>query len=237
MIRLKIKGKVYEKMKHDDFLEMAGDYIDGSLTEENRIEFEAHMASCPDCKKFFQEQKAAVERLELLRAEAPAGLLDNAIRNKRCKNRVKWIPAIASAAAVFAVFVGISLAGTGGSSDYADVKGTAYDSEAYMEEATEAAPQAVSGAGEQPQSASEKDVGGNDGAQGSAAPVYLYFEKDSSAVLENLENTGVPWEEGEDGSYIVYADDAEITGTLNEMISEGILRGTPVVPGDMVILS
>ena len=40
----------------------------------------------------------------------------------------KWIPAIASAAAAIAVFVRVSLAGTGGSSDYADVKGKRYRS-------------------------------------------------------------------------------------------------------------
>ena len=253
MIRLRIEGKVYKKMKHDDFWKMTGDYIDGSLTEENRIEFEAHMASCTDCKRIFQEQKTAADKLEMLRAEAPAGLLDNALKKRRRRNRGKWIPAIASAAAAIAVFVGVSLAGTGGSSDYADVKGTAYDTGAYMEEAAEAAPaeaapwqrdvneeeapEAAAGVDEQPKSASEKNGGGNYGVQDSAEPVYLYFEKGSGAVLEKLENEGIPWEDGGDGSCTVYADDEEISGVLNEMIGEGMLRGAPVAPGDMVILS
>ena len=90
MIRLKIEGKVYEKMKHDDFLEMAGlTDIDGSLTEENRREFEAHMASCTDCKRIFQEQKTAADKLEMLRAEAPAGLLDNALKKETAQKQGK----------------------------------------------------------------------------------------------------------------------------------------------------
>ena len=117
-----------------------------------------------------------------------------------------------------------------------------------MEEAAEAAPrqrdvneeeapEAAAGVDEQPKSASEKNGGGNYGVQDSAEPVYLYFEKGSGAVLEKLENEGIPWEDGGDGSCTVYADDEEISGVLNEMIGEGMLRGAPVAPGDMVILS
>ena len=66
----------------------------------------------------------------------------------------------------------------------------------------------------------------------------MYFEKGSGAVLEKLEmKKGYHGRTEGDGSCTVYVDDEEISGVLNEMIGEGMLRGAPVAPGDMVILS
>lgn len=48
-------------------------FIDGALDEESRAELMEHMAQCPACRAYFEDQAAIHDALEGLEAQAPAG--------------------------------------------------------------------------------------------------------------------------------------------------------------------
>ena len=48
-------------------------FIDGALDEESRAELMEHMAGCPACQAYFDDQIAIHDALEGLEAQAPAG--------------------------------------------------------------------------------------------------------------------------------------------------------------------
>lgn len=49
-------------------------FIDGALDEESRAELMEHMAGCPACQAYFDDQIAIHDALEGMEAQAPAGL-------------------------------------------------------------------------------------------------------------------------------------------------------------------
>lgn len=51
-------------------------FIDGALPEGERLELMEHMALCPDCQQYFDDQIAIHDALTGLEAEAPAGFAD-----------------------------------------------------------------------------------------------------------------------------------------------------------------
>lgn len=48
-------------------------FIDGALDEESRAELMEHMAGCPACQAYFDDQIAIHDALEAMEAQAPAG--------------------------------------------------------------------------------------------------------------------------------------------------------------------
>ena len=62
-------------MSHDvtcrDFVDFLDDYLSGSLPEDRRAEFNAHLAQCPSCVAYMKTYRASIElgRAVLTRSE------------------------------------------------------------------------------------------------------------------------------------------------------------------------
>lgn len=56
-----------------DFVEFLDDYLSGSLTEDRRGSFNAHLAQCPSCVAYMRSYQASIEmgRAVLSRSEEP----------------------------------------------------------------------------------------------------------------------------------------------------------------------
>ncbi len=56
-----------------EFVELVDDYLSGSLTEDRRAEFNAHLSQCPSCVAYMKTYRAAIElgRAALPRSEEP----------------------------------------------------------------------------------------------------------------------------------------------------------------------
>jgi ferric-dicitrate binding protein FerR (iron transport regulator) len=83
------------------------EHRDGSLgkwlTEEERLAFEAHLANCPDCRQFLQEQRRLDELLSganAARVPVPARLIDQIeerLRRARRRRVAAWAAGLAAA--------------------------------------------------------------------------------------------------------------------------------------------
>src|SRR5262249_20129472 len=86
-------------------------YLGKWLTREEQVEFEAHLANCPDCRQFVQEQ----QRLDDLLARAnaalvpvPTALIDQVnhrLRRARRRRAAVWAAGLAAAGVLIGVLV------------------------------------------------------------------------------------------------------------------------------------
>ena len=60
----------------NNYQERISAFIDGLLTEEERLELMEHMAACPACQQYLDDQIAIHDALTGLEADAPAGFTD-----------------------------------------------------------------------------------------------------------------------------------------------------------------
>jgi len=67
----------------NSYQEQISAFIDGLLTENERLELMEHMAACPTCQACFDDQIALHDALTQLEAEAPAGLADQVMARVR----------------------------------------------------------------------------------------------------------------------------------------------------------
>lgn len=67
----------------NNYQERISAFIDGLLTEEERLELMEHMAVCPACRQYFDDQIAIHDALAGLEADAPAGFADTVIARVR----------------------------------------------------------------------------------------------------------------------------------------------------------
>jgi hypothetical protein len=109
-------------MTHPD--ELLADYVDGTLTPEDRAAVDAHLASCDRCRAEVDVASRATRALaSLAEPPAPAGLADAAIEGSRAPRvpraaAPRWYRAAAiTAAAATIVLVALTLPHIGTSSD------------------------------------------------------------------------------------------------------------------------
>lgn len=89
-------------------------YVDGELVGDDRIAFEAHVASCPDCRRLLEDERAVVAavRRSLPLDEAPAALRERveALLDAPPRRRGTLSPARAWALGLAAGLVAVLLA-------------------------------------------------------------------------------------------------------------------------------
>lgn len=91
--------------------------MDGALTPEEQTALEAHLESCPDCRKRKEELLAAEAAFKDCQAEAPAALhsrVMDAVRQEakqKKSSRKQWftVGIVAAAAAAVAILAGVGL--------------------------------------------------------------------------------------------------------------------------------
>jgi anti-sigma-K factor RskA len=114
----------------DDLHALVGLYVVDALEDDERQDFEKHLASCPSCSAEVVEFRSTTSRLSGLMAENPPPAVRSAIMDRigslrqvsptddvadigRRRRAPRWIaPALAAAAAVVAVVLGIGWAAT-----------------------------------------------------------------------------------------------------------------------------
>lgn len=67
----------------NNYQERISALIDGQLTDEERLELLEHMADCPACQQYFDDQTAIHDALTGLEADAPAGFTDSVMARVR----------------------------------------------------------------------------------------------------------------------------------------------------------
>ncbi|HTF98956.1 MAG TPA: zf-HC2 domain-containing protein [Nitrospirota bacterium] len=58
-------------MMHEEIRHKLSDYVDGSITGDEKKELEAHLESCPDCKEALRELKKTLDHLRSIEAVEP----------------------------------------------------------------------------------------------------------------------------------------------------------------------
>ena len=59
----------YEDLPCSDFVELATDYLEGSLTIEQRLVVERHLAFCAPCVDYLDQMRAVIETTGALREQ------------------------------------------------------------------------------------------------------------------------------------------------------------------------
>ena len=59
----------YEDLPCSDFVELATDYLEGSLTVEQRLVVERHLAFCVPCVDYLDQMRAVIKTTGALREE------------------------------------------------------------------------------------------------------------------------------------------------------------------------
>ena len=59
----------YEDLPCSDFVELATDYLEGSLTAEQRLVVERHLAFCAPCVDYLDQMRAVIQTTGELREE------------------------------------------------------------------------------------------------------------------------------------------------------------------------
>ena len=62
-------------------------FIDGALADEDRAELMAHMAECPACQAYFDDQIAIHDALADMEVKAPEGFADRVMAQVRQESR------------------------------------------------------------------------------------------------------------------------------------------------------
>jgi anti-sigma factor RsiW len=115
-------------MKCHEALDRLDDLVDGALAEDERLAVEAHLGSCPGCRREERRLRAILAEARGLRRErTPARDLwpeivraigaGNVVSGEfaRPKAPRRWMPALATAAAVLAVVTTVAVLREGGS--------------------------------------------------------------------------------------------------------------------------
>jgi anti-sigma factor RsiW len=66
--------------------EMLSQYLDGELTQPQRLALETHLGDCPDCRRRLESLTCTVDALGSMRAGARAGLADSVIAALRAQS-------------------------------------------------------------------------------------------------------------------------------------------------------
>jgi anti-sigma factor RsiW len=66
--------------------EMLSQYLDGELTQPQRLALETHLGDCPDCRGLLESLTGTVDALESMRVGARAGLADSVIAALRAES-------------------------------------------------------------------------------------------------------------------------------------------------------
>ena len=101
----------------DQALELLSAQLDGAMTIEEQTALQEHLAACPECRRIQSELKMAEEALPELQQEPPKLLHDTVMREIRRETRrkkerkplLRFVGAMAAAAALLAVLAGSSL--------------------------------------------------------------------------------------------------------------------------------
>jgi predicted anti-sigma-YlaC factor YlaD len=114
-------------MKCHEALDRLDDLVDAALPEEERLAVEAHLASCPGCRRQEQRlQEILAEARELRRERTPSRDLwpeiareigaGNLVSGEFARPKASrwWMPALATAAAVLAVATTVAMLREGG---------------------------------------------------------------------------------------------------------------------------
>jgi predicted anti-sigma-YlaC factor YlaD len=114
-------------MKCHEALDRLDDLVDAALPEEERLAVEAHLASCPGCRRQEQRlQEILAEARELRRERTPSRDLwpeiareigaGNLVSGEFARSKAPrwWMPALATAAAVLAVATTVAMLREGG---------------------------------------------------------------------------------------------------------------------------
>jgi len=54
-----------------EFVELVTDYLEGTLAEDERVRFEAHLAECDGCAGYLQDMRRMVDALHGVRGPEP----------------------------------------------------------------------------------------------------------------------------------------------------------------------
>ena len=101
----------------DQALELLSAQLDGAITIEEQTALQEHLAACPECRRIQSELKMAEEALPKLQQEPPKLLHDTVMREIRRETRrkkerkplLRFVGAMAAAAALLAVLAGFKL--------------------------------------------------------------------------------------------------------------------------------
>lgn len=89
---------------HDRFSPRLSDYHDGELAPPERVELEAHLVQCADCRAELEELRALVRAARSLPGREPARELWPAIRARLAPRRTRPVWPLLAAAAALIVF-------------------------------------------------------------------------------------------------------------------------------------
>lgn len=101
----------------NEALELLSAQLDGAITIEEQTALQEHLAACPECRRIQSELKMAEEALPELQQEPPKLLHDAVMREIRRETRrkkerkplLRFVGAMAAAAALLAVLAGFKL--------------------------------------------------------------------------------------------------------------------------------
>ena len=101
----------------NEALELLSAQLDGAITIEEQTALQEHLAACPECRRIQRELKMAEEALPELQQEPPKLLHDTVMREIRRETRrkkerkplLRFVGAMAAAAALLAVLAGFKL--------------------------------------------------------------------------------------------------------------------------------
>jgi anti-sigma factor RsiW len=65
------RGHSHDPFVCREFVELVTDYLEGALSEEERVRFEAHLSECDGCSAYFEDMRRLVGSLHELPAPPP----------------------------------------------------------------------------------------------------------------------------------------------------------------------
>ena len=63
-----------------EFVDFVMRYLDGELALDQRRQFEAHLAECPDCVRYLQQYRDTVAAVKDQAAEVPAAIPEDLVQ-------------------------------------------------------------------------------------------------------------------------------------------------------------
>jgi anti-sigma factor RsiW len=65
------RGHIHDPLVCREFVELVTDYLEGTLPEEERIRFEAHLSECDGCRGYLDDMRRLVGSLHELPEPPP----------------------------------------------------------------------------------------------------------------------------------------------------------------------
>jgi anti-sigma factor RsiW len=59
-----------EDLRHQEFVELVTDYLEGALSPPEQARFERHLAACSGCGAYFEQMRMTIRLVGALRTEA-----------------------------------------------------------------------------------------------------------------------------------------------------------------------